>query len=87
MFFPLEKVDTLTDNEDIDEDHVDSQGLPNDVCGNIQIQTNRADADLANDDIDSIEESSSSSKTDQHSRNVREKEKKVIGSLEKNGNE
>ena len=94
LFFPLEKVDILTDNEDIDEDHVYSQGLPNDVCGNIQIQTNRADADLANDDIDSIEESSSSSKTYQPSAKVPdessdadEKEKKVIGSLEKTGNE
>ena len=94
LFFPLEKVDILTDNEDIDEDHVYSQGLPNDVCGYIQIQTNRADADLANDDIDSIEESSSSSKTYQPSANVPdessdadEKEKKVIGSLKKTGNE
>ena len=42
IFFvlPLEKVDALTDNEDTDEDQVQKQGPPNDVCRNIQIKTN-----------------------------------------------
>ena len=70
VVLPPEKVDALTDNEDIEEDQVDRQGLPNDVCGNIQIQTNQDDADSANDDVNSIKESSSSSKTDQPSTNV-----------------
>ena len=64
VVLPPEKVDALTDNGDIEEDQVDRQGLPNDVCGNIQIQTNQDDADSANDDVNSIKESSSSSKTD-----------------------
>ena len=91
---PPGKVDALTDNDDIDEDQVGRQGLPNDVCGNIQIQTNLGDANSANHDVDSIEESSSSSKTDQPSTNVLdqssdadEKEKNVIGLLEKIENE
>ena len=66
---PPEKVDALTKNEDIDKDQVDRHGLPN-VCGNIQIQTNQTAADSENDDVDSIEESSSSSKTDQPITNV-----------------
>ena len=57
-------------NDYIDEDQVDRKRLPNDVWGNIQIQTNRADADSAKSDFDSVEESSSSSKTDQPSTNV-----------------
>ena len=89
MLLPPEKVDALTDNEDISKDQVDNQGLPNNVCGNIQIQTNRTDAYSANNDVDSIEESSSSSKTDQPITNVPdessdadEREKKVIALLE-----
>ena len=70
MLLPPEKVDALTDNEDISKDQVDNQGLPNNVCGNIQIQTNRIDAYSANNDVDSIEKSSSSSKTDQPITNV-----------------
>ena len=35
VVLPPEKVDALTDNGDIEEDQVDRQGLPNDVCGNI----------------------------------------------------
>ena len=70
VVLPPEKVDALADNEDIDEDQVDRQGLTNDVCGNIQIQSNRADADSANDDVDLIEKSSSGSKTDQPSTNA-----------------
>ena len=91
---PPGKVGALTDNDDIDEDQVGRQGLPNDVCGNIQIQTNLDDANSANHDVDSIEKSSWSSKTDQPSTNVLdqssdadEKEKKVIGLLEKIENE
>ena len=91
---PPGKVDALTDNDDIDEDQLGRQGLPNNVCGNIQIQTNLDDANSANHDVDSIEKSSWSSKTDPPSANVLdqssdadEKEKKVIGLLEKIENE
>ena len=91
---PPEKIDTLRVNEDIDEDKVDRQRLPNYICGNIQIQTNRADVDSANPYVDSIKESLSSSKADQPSTNVPdessdtdEKEKKVTGLLEKIENE
>ena len=83
---PPEKVDALTDNEDNDEDQVDIQGLLNDVCGNIQIQTYEAGANSANEDPDSIVETSSSNKTYQPSTNVpdessvtHKKVKKVIG--------
>ena len=69
VVLPPEKVDFLTGDEDINKDQVDRQGLPNDVCGNIQIQTNQPDADSANDDVDSVKESSWSSKTDQPSTN------------------
>ena len=41
VLLPLSKVDSLTDDEDIDEDQIDMQGMPNEVCGSIQIQTNR----------------------------------------------
>ena len=61
---PPEKIDTLTVNEDIDEDKVDRQRLPNYICGNTEIQTNRADVDSANPYIDSSKESLSSSKAD-----------------------
>ena len=94
VVLPPEKVDFLTGDEDINKDQVDRQGLPNDVCGNIQIQTNQPDADSANDDVDSVKESSWSSKTDQPSTNfpdvssdADQKEKKVIALLEKIENE
>ena len=47
----------------MDEDPVDRQGLPNDVCENSQVQINQDDADSAKNDVDSIEESSAAKLT------------------------
>ena len=91
---PPEKIDSLNGNEDINEDELESQGLQNDFCGNIQIQTNHTDADSANDDVNSTEEQSLSRKTDQPNTDVpdgssdaNEKQKNFIGLSEKIGNE
>ena len=47
----------------MDQDPVDRQGLPNDVCENSQVQINQDDADSAKNDVDSIEESSAAKLT------------------------
>ena len=47
VLLPPEHVDSITDDEEVDEDSDKFKGMPTDVCGSAQIQTNLPDESIA----------------------------------------